>query len=486
MLGAALTLVVAGAASAQPGVTSPPLPAAPRALKITLPTESRLPNGLRVVVAERPGVQLVTAQLLVLSGSEADPPDRAGLASLTAGLLTQGTRRRSASAMATAAEALGGSLESGGGWDRSGVSITVSAAKIDAALALVAEAALQPTFAQAELDRLRTQALDGLKLAYSQPGTLASLAGARLVFGTGAYGHPSSGTPASLPRIRRDDVVALHAATYRPDNAVLVLAGDLNAASAGALASKHFGAWRAPAAVRTAAPDVVDAGSGFAARVAIVDMPQSGQAGVLVAVPVPPRGADRAAADVTNAVLGGGYSSRLNQEVRVKRGLSYGAGSRLDVRRRGGLLGASAQTKNESAAEVVALMQGELDRLVAVPVPDAELRARKATLIGGFSRSVETTAGLNAVVSALVVAGLPTAELGERIDKLEAVTPADIQRYAAANLGPAGRRVVVAGEASTFESALRQTVPGGPDGIVRVPAAQLDLEAASGLSRAPP
>ncbi len=481
LLGAALGGLAAAGVSAQPGVTSPPLPAAPRELAIAPPTESRLPNGLRVIVAERPGVQLVTAQLLVLSGSETDPRDRAGLSSLTAGLLTQGTRRRSASAMASAAEALGGSLDSGGGWNRAGLSITVSVPKIDAALGLVAEAALQPTFAQAELDRLRAQALDGLKVAYSQPGALASFAAARLVFGTGPYGHPAGGTPASLPRIARADLVALHAAVYRPDNAVLVLAGDIDASTAEALARKHFGAWRAPS-TPLAAPSAAGAGGGLATRVALIDMPQSGQAGVTVVVPVPPRGADRAAADVMNAVLGGGYSARLNQEVRVKRGLSYGARSQFDARLQGGLLAASAQTKNESAAEVVGLIEAEFDRLSAAPVPADELRARKATLIGGFSRSVETTAGLEAVVASLVVAGLPTAELGRRIAELEAVTPADVQAYAAANLGAAGRRVVVAGEADRFEAALKQMAPGA----VRLPATALDLEAAGGLTRAAP
>ena len=214
-------------------------------------------------------------------------------------------------------------------------------------------------------------------------------------------------------------------------------------------------------------------------------MPASGQAGVTLVVPVPPRGLDRAAADVMNSVLGGGYSSRLNQEIRIKRGLSYGAGSRLDARRQGGVLEASAQTKNESAAEVVGLLQGEFDRLATTPVPDDELAARKATLIGEFSRSVETTAGLGAVVSSLVVAGLPTTELGRRIDALSAVTAADVQRYASANLGAAGRRVVVAGEASRFGDALQAAVPGGAPAVLTVPAPALDLDAPAGLSSVP-
>ena len=454
---------------------TPPQPGAPRPLTIATPVEQRLPNGLRVVLAERRGVQLVTAQLVVLSGSEVDPGDRAGLASMTAGLLTKGTRRHSATALAQAAESLGGALDSGAGWHQSEVAITVTVPKLDAALALVSEVVQQPAFAPAELDRLRSQALDELKVAYSRPGTLAGLAAQRLLFGSGAYGHPAGGTPASLMHIRRADLLALHAARYRPDNAVLVLAGDLDAPGALRLAQRHFGAWKVAG---RATPTPLPAGAALAQTTAVIDMPASGQAAVIVAAPLPPLGADRATAAVMNAVLGGGYSSRLNQEIRIRRGLSYGAGSALDARPGGGSLRAVVQTKNESAAEVVGLVQAEIDRLVAAPVAADELAARKATLIGDFSRSVETTAGLSAAVKALIVAGLPLADLGQRIATLSAVSADAVQRYAAAHLAAADRRVVVAGDAARFAQALKATTPG----LAIVAADKLDLDLGSALS----
>ena len=457
---------------------TPPQPGAPRPLAIQAPVEQHLANGLRVVLAERRGVQLVTAQLVVLSGSEVDPAARAGLASMTAGLLTKGTRKRSASALAQAAESLGGALDSSAGWHQSEVAITVTVPKLDAALALVAEVVRRPTFAPAELERLRTQALDELKVAYSRPGTLAALASQRLLFGGGAYGHPAGGTPASLARITRANLVGLHAARFRPDNAVLVLAGDLDAAAALALARRHFGAWKAIRRAPASAPMLT--GAALVPTTAVIDMPQSGQAAVIVAAPLPPLGADRATASVMNAVLGGGYSSRLNQQIRIQRGLSYSAGSAIDARPGGGALRAVVQTKNESAAEVVTLVQGELDRLAAAPVGADELAARKATLIGDFSRSVETTAGLAAAIKALIVAGLPPADLRHRIEALAAVSAADVQRYAAANLGAAGRRIVVAGDAARFAEALKAASPG----LAIVPAGQLDLDLATGL-RAP-
>ena len=457
---ASALLCAATSAVAQPYATPPP-PAAPRPLAIAAPSEGALDNGLRVVVARRPGIPLVTAQLVVLSGSEVDPPGLAGLAAMTATLLTQGTHRHSAPELAAAAEALGGSLESGAGWHQSSVGITVTTPRLDAALALVAEVATEPVFAAAELDRVRTQSLDALKVAYADPGALATMVADRLAYVSGPYAHPAGGTPESLPRIRRDDLVGLHRRTFRPDQAVLILAGDITTEAGLAAARRHFGAWRpaadpgASAPVPTAAP-----GPTGTATAAVVDMARAGQAAVVVTVPLPPRvGSERTVASVLNAVLGGGYSSRINQEIRIRRGLSYSADSSIEPRREAGLFRVTVQTKNESAPEVLRLLQTEIDRIVETPVGADELAIRKLTLTGGFSRSVETTAGLAGQIRALIVANRPPAELTTRIEALESVSAAEVQRYAAAHFGPARRRIAVAGEAGAFGTALKEALP---------------------------
>ena len=466
----ALALCAAGAAMAQPYPTPPP-PSPPRPLAIAAPSEARLANGMRVIVAPRHDVPLVSAELVALSGAEVDPPRLAGLASLSATLMTQGTRHHSAPELAAAAEALGGSLDSGAGWNQSLVSISVTTPKLDAALGLVAEVVREPVFAPEEIDRVRTQTLDELKVAYARPGTLASLVAERLVYGASAYGHPASGTPESLPRIGRDDLVAVHRRTFRPDNAVLILAGDIDAEHGLALARRHFGSWTAPSDPAPVPPPAVAAASG--PSVAVVDMAKSGQAGVVVALALPARsGSERAIGAVLNTVLGGGYSSRLNQEIRVKRGLSYGASSGLEARREAAFFRAAVQTKNDSAAEVVILVQSQIDRLMTQPVGADELAARKSSLIGGFSRSVETTAGLASAIRALVVANRPPSELKERIGQLEEVSAGEVERYAAAHLGASHRRIAVAGDASAFGAALKAAEPG----FVTIPQGALDLE----------
>jgi zinc protease len=473
---ASALLAGAAVAVAQPFATPPPA-AAPRPLTIAAPSEQKLDNGMRLITARREGVPIVSALLVVLSGSETDPPQLSGLAELTAGLLTEGTKRHTAPELAAAAEALGGSLDSGAAWGQSTVSITVTTPKLDAALGLVAEVAREPTFAPEEIDRLRTQMLDGLKVSYSNPARIAGLAAVRLVYGSSAWGHPASGTPTSLPRIARADLVALHAATFRPDRAVLILSGDIDPAMALTLARAHFGSWKAPATPLPAAQPVpVSAAVGPA--LVVIDMPSAGQAGVTLTLPLPPRrGTDWATGAVLNSVLGGGYSSRLNQEIRVKRGLSYGAGSSISGRQGSALFTASVQTKNESAAEVLSLLQAEIDRVAQVPIGDEELTARKAGLIGGFSRSVETSAGLASAIDALIVSGRSPAELKTQIGTLEAVRAAEVQRYAAANFGTANRRVAIAGVADRFATDLKAAAPG----LQTIAADQLDLDRPSGL-----
>lgn len=474
----ATSLVLASAVVAAQPYPTPPPPAAPRPLAIAAPSEARLANGLRVIVAQREGVPLVSAELVALSGAEVDPPRLAGLASLSAALMTQGTKDHSAPELAAAAEALGGSLDSGAGWNQATVGITVTTPKLDAALALVAEVAREPVFAPEEIERMRTQTLDQLKVAYASPGTLATLVAQRLTYGPGAYGHPASGTPESLPRIKRSDLVALHRQAFRPDNAVLILAGDITPEAGLEAARRHFGGWTAPSAPKPVPVHADPTRAGPTS--AIVDMGSSGQAAVVLALALPDReGSERDVGSVLNAVLGSGYSSRLNQEIRIKRGLSYGAGSVLEPRRQSAFLRVAVQTKNASAAEVVGLVQAEVDRLAARPVGADELAARKTTLIGDFSRSVETTAGLASAVRSLVVANRPPAELKTRIESLEAVSSEAVQRYAAAHLGAAQRRLAVAGEARTFAAALRPLLPDA----VTVGQDALDLERTDSLVR---
>jgi zinc protease len=207
-----------------------------------------------------------------------------------------------------------------------------------------------------------------------------------------------------------------------------------------------------------------------------IDLPGTGQASVNVLKPGIAR-ADPAyyTGVVANTVLGGGYSARLNEEIRVKRGLSYGASSRLSANRTTGLFRASAQTKNESAPQVLSLIDEQMKSLVAAPPTAAELTARKSVLVGGFGRSLATTGGLADILGNYALYGVPLDELTRYTARIEGVSAADVQAFAAKAFDPANASVVVVGDAKSFEGPLKAARPN----LEVIPASELDLDSAT-------
>ena len=459
------------------GLTSPPAPAPPRSVQFPQPVEKTLANGLRVIVVPRAGTPVVAAQLSIRSGGEIDPADKSGVADFTASLLTKGTQKRTAPQIAEAMEALGGSIGSAAGWDSSSVSVAVMTAQASKAMSIMADVVRNPVFAEEEIERYRTQVLDDLSVNLSQPGTMARFVASRVVFGDGPYGHPLSGTPETVGRIKRDDVVRVHQTYYRPDNAILVIGGDILPKDAYEMAEQLFGDWKSPKSALPAANEAAaPASAGKAGRVVVVDKPDAGQTAVTLVRP----GIRRADPEyytgiVTNTVLGGGYSARLNQEVRIKRGLSYGAGSSLAARRGVGPFSASTQTKNESGAEVAALLLSELRRLSSTPIPQEEMTPRKATLSGNFARALETTAGLVGQISDFALLGVSLDTANSYIASVSKVTGADVAQFAGKRLAADGASLVLVGNASKFLEALKKDFPN----VEVIPEAELDLNSAT-------
>ena len=471
-LAAALLLTAAVAFGQQ---VTPPPPAAPRQPNLPKPVEKTLANGLRVIVIPKHDVPLVTARVTIKSGSEADPSDLAGLAQLTASLLTQGTATRTAEQIARGVEALGASLRAEAGWDNSSAEVNVMSPNFEKAMAFVGDVVMNPAFRNDDIERLRQQSIDALQVAMTDPGSLARFVAARVVYGELPYGHNTGGTPESIGRIKRDQIVAFHKRYYRPENATLVVAGDIKPETVFAVAAKTFAAWKQTSGARvilqTAGTKEVPK-----ARVLVVDMPEAGQAAVVVAR----RGLKRVdphyySAIVANSVLGGGYSARLNQEIRIKRGLSYGANSVFELRREEGPFFASTQTKNESAAEVAGIIVDEMKRLAASDVPESELTPRKAVLIGNFARSLETSEGIVGRISALALFGLSLEEINRYINGVQGISSSAVREFATSNLVSGGASVVVVGDAKKFLDALKQRF-----GAVEViPVDELDLNAAA-------
>lgn len=448
-----------------------PAPAAAVSPIIPRPLETTLANGLRVIVVEKPGLPIVTATVVAPAGAVHDPAGKAGTASLAADLLTKGTKTRSAEQIAQQIESLGGSIAAGADWDAAFATVTVKSDQIAPALTLLADVARNPVFAPGEIDRARTQSLDGVTVQLKSPAALAGLVASRAVFGQQSYGNRMGGTPTSLPKIGRDDIAAAYARAWSPQQAALVIVGDIAQKDAASLAQKLFGDWTgqsgATPATVTAPPKP---------RVIVVDMPGAGQAGVVVARPGIAR-SDKGfyAAQVANATLGVGFTSRLNREIRVKRGLSYGAGSSVDTRRLPGIVAASTQTKNPSAPEVVALIAAEMKQMGEAAVPATELETRKAVLVGGFGRRIERTDGIAGVLGDYVAEGVPLDELQRYIPSVQGVDPAAVQAAAKRVLDPSNASIVVVGDAKLFVDELRKVYPQ----LELIPLASLDLDTAT-------
>jgi zinc protease len=454
---------------------TPPSPAAPREAKLPQPVEKTLANGLRVIVVPKRDIPLVAAQLTIKTGGAADPQGKDGLAQLTATVLTKGTKTRGAEEIARGVEALGATLGANAGWDSSSINLSVMSSNLAKAMEYVSDVVRNATFAKEELERERAQAIDALQVNLGEPRALASVVASRLIFGDAPYGHNLEGTPASLGTIAREDLAKFYGAHYRPDNAVLVLAGDVKAEAAFQLAEAQFGSWkRGAAAPATAAHSTKTAA--LPARVVVVDMPDAGQSAVAVGrAGIRRSDVSYMPAIVANSVLGAGYSSRLNQEIRIRRGLAYGAGSSFEPRADVGPFLARTETKHETAAEVVSIIVTELNRMASDDVSEKELTPRKAVLIGNFGQSLETTSGIVGRVSTLALYGLPLSEINRYVSGVQSVTAAQVRTFAAANLGGKDVNVVVVGDAKLFLEPLRKQF-----GEVEViPAAELDLSSAT-------
>ncbi|NDY93503.1 M16 family metallopeptidase [Ideonella livida] len=473
-LAAAAGLGLPPLSRAEPGVDEPPLPGTPRLLRLPEPRQAWLDNGLQVVVAPLPGLPLVTLSLMQRPGGLADPLRLAGRTAQMAQLRTRGARWQGraldATGLARVAEGLGGSLAAGAGLETTHTSLTITRPQLDTALQLLGAVVRQPTLAAAEWSRQRDSEADGLRFALSDPGTLAGWVGSRAFWGDSVLG--SAFTAASLSRLRLDDLRQAHAAQDRPDGSCLLLTGDIQLEEALALAHRHLGGWRRPTSPAPVSPAPGPARPQAPATV-LVDLPGAGQCAVVVSAPaVGAESPERRVAQLASAVLGTGYRSRLNEAIRIRRGLSYDARTALELQAPGGRLSAVSQTAPANAAEVVRLSRQVLTSLADQPPSAEELAARQATLLGGLSRQVETTAGLAGRLADLVARQRPLDELARIGPELLAVTPEQVQALAARDWTPARLRTVVVGDLQAAGDSLRQL---DPDALV-LSVRQLDLD----------
>jgi predicted Zn-dependent peptidase len=393
--------------------------------------------------------------LVVRSGVADDPPHAAGVASLTAAMLAEGAGGRSSLEIADALEFLGADLSAAAGIDATAVRLHVPATRLADALPIMSDIVQRPTFPAAELDRLRQQRLTSLLQARDDPAALASVAFSRVLYGTAhRYGTAAIGTPATLRALTPDDLRAFYQRAFRPDASALIVVGAVTADAVARRLDEMFGGWTAGAAERPATP-LPPTMQRTRREIYLVDKPSAPQTQIRIGwIGVPRSTPDYFPIVVMNTILGGSFSSRLNLNLREKRGYTYGASSGFDMRLAPGPFSAQAGVQTDRSAEAITEFFSELNA-IRTRVPDDELRRAKNFVALRFPGTFETTADIARRLEDAYVYSLPPDFFERYVPNIEAVTADDVQRVATRYIQPDRFAVVVVGDRTIIEPRIR-------------------------------
>ena len=432
-------------------VAERPTPGTPRPYEFPAVERSRLANGLSLVLADLPGRPLVSASLVLRNGAVDEPDGDGGATVLAARALTEGTEVHDAIELVEAAERLGASIHAEAGWDAMSVGVDVPAARLEPALELLAEVALQPTFPEAEVERLRDERLNDLLQAEADPRRRADEAFAATIYTSGSpYHRPSGGTRETVEEL---DAARLRTAYHRgldPSRATLVVGGDLTGIDVRSIAERLLGGWGAMFGAGPRGSIVAE--SAVRERfVRVIHRPGSVQTEIRIGhVGVPRRIADFHALSVMGAILGGLFNSRLNTKLREEKGYTYGAGAGFDLRRAAGPFAARAAVNTEVTVPAILDTVAELERIVAAPVTAAELTAARDFLVGVFPLRFETAGAIVGALAGLAVHDLPDDELARYRGAIEAVSIEAVHAAATAHVRPDHAAIVLVGDADAF------------------------------------
>lgn len=448
----------------------PPPPLAARRVKFPSYRIKTLSNGLQVLFVPYHEQPSLSFRLLIRAGAVQEPADRPGVASFVASMLNQGTTSRTAKQIANTIDSAGGFLSVGSGNELTYISGGVIKDQADAALALVADVAQHPAFAEDEIGLQRRQALSALQVGYDDPEYLAGAVFDRIVFGLHPYGRPNEGTPDSIARLARPDLSAFHQRWFAPNNSLLALVGDLTEDEAFAAAEQAFGAWPRREVPEFKLNDPPPA----AKRVVIVDRPGSAQTEIRVGhVAIPRTHPDYVPFDMAIRILGGEGANRLFGVLRTDRGLTYGASADLHTFKVSGEIVAETDTRSSATGETLRLIVDEFAKLQKEPVHPAELRGAQDFIAGNFPLSIESSSAIAEQVLSRLFYGQSLDEIETYLDRVGKVTPDDIQRVSRLLLKPDQLSIVLVGDAATFVDQLRRL---GFTDYDRIPIAQLDLD----------
>jgi len=435
---------------------TPPEPGAAAQLVYPAAELSTLPNGLTVAVVRRP-TRVATLAVVVRHGQSAVETSKSGLAALTARMLTEGTRHRSALALAEAVEGLGSSLEHDSGRDDSTLSLHTLVQDVPEGLTLLAEVVQEPAFAAADFSRVQREWIDGLVAERQSPMRLGSLVGLRLLLGPD-HGAPVGGSVVDVEKLRVADLAKFHRERYVPASAAVIVVGDVSVEGAREAVARAFGKWKTQkpvpppryAPIPTAAPT----------RVVVVDRPDSVQSAIFVGQTLPARKEPgHEARLLLSSVVGGLFTSRINDNLREQHAYTYGARSDVAATRLWGAFVVQTSVETAVTADALGELVSELRRAkdpsLGAPITGEEVARARADLASALGAHLEQTDRMAADVATLFVHGLGPRYHAEFESTLAAVTTAQVAEQAQ-RLDPERLVVVVVGAKSSIQPALEK------------------------------
>ncbi len=417
-----------------------------------------LPNGLEIRLVEDHRLPLIQMTLLLKSGWAADPPGKSGLASLTADMLNEGTKTRTALQISDEVQRLGAGLGAGTLADNTTVNLDVLRRNLDEALGLMSDIVINPTFPQEELDR-QLQTLQGqIQQEARQPYPTARKFFVRELYGADhPYGQPPTGigTARSVQTITRNDLLDFYKTNYLPNGATAIIVGDITMAEAKAKLEKAFGGWKAGTLPQRQVKEVKPPDK---TKIVIVDKPGAAQSVIFIGnLAMSRNSADYMPAGVMCNVLGGGSTSRLYTNLRQDKGYTYGAFSFINVRRGQGYLASYAQVQTEVTKEALAEFIKELRGITGErPMTAAEIEDNKNNLIKSFPQGFETYEGIAAQIGTMLTFGLPEDEWRSYSGSINAVTPEIALKEARAYINPDALLIVIVGDRAKIEPKVRE------------------------------
>jgi len=403
-----------------------------------------LPNGIILLHSEKKALPIVTVVFAIKAGSVVEPPEKAGLANLTADLLNEGTSRRTSKNISDEIEFVGGSLSTSGGSDYMTVSLSILKKDLELGFDLLSDIILNPSFSQEEINRRKKVIKSSIIQQNEEPGIVASRAFSKAVFGEHPYGRPAEGTLETLDNITRQDIVDFHSSYYAPNNTFMAVVGDITGNELKPLIDKYFKIWQKK---EIKFHDMSVPKSGSKAEVIKINKNITQANIILGHLGIKRDDPDYYAVSVMNYILGGGgFASRLMDSIRDNKGLSYDVHSYFSASKYSGSFQVGLQTKNNSANEAINEILKEMDRIRTEKVSDKELDNAKLYLTGSFPLRIDSNRKIAAFLIAVEFYDLGLDYVDDYKKFIEAVSKDDLLRVARKYLDTKNYILVIVGD----------------------------------------